>query len=362
MTGSDTVYAGPLDYEPLTEKELAILLAIPHGAEKTPNMTIFRFPLGPEPALGWVDVTFNEARSIIASLAIEWKAKLSNRAEGPTVGPGMVHNSIPVGLIAYTVDSNIPWPEPQRPDPAIIIHSTGSTAEAKLLRFSLYFYTLSLPDTAHIGNTVLDRRPCLMFSPPHWQNFNLSFIIRLAAGIPMTFAHILDISKFPSSHFIGWAKGLDIGAVVCSARFIRDALISGSQENINFLQEMYNITVGGSALDETTTTLIEKYKLKFVNIFGCSELGGLLLARRPPYTHLRLFPGSSPLVLPVSNAEPDGSRQVQFWYSCSNSPPVAHLHAKGGVPLRFEPFPGEGPHKGEQAVRWDDIFKEINSR
>lgn len=79
-----------------------------------------------------------------------------------------------------------------------------------------------------------------------------------------------------------------------------------------------------------------------------------------PYTHLRPFPEASPpLVLPISDPEPDGSRQVQLWYSLSTSRHLAHLHARGGVPLKLQPFPGKGPHEGELAADIGDIFKEV---
>ncbi|CAE6510188.1 unnamed protein product [Rhizoctonia solani] len=175
----------------------------------------------------------------------------------------------------------------------------------------------------------------------------------------MAFAHVHDLAKFPSGQFIGWARSLNAGGVICAPRFIRDVLASGSPSDIEFLQGMYTVAVSGSALDGSTAALAEKYKLKFVNGYGCTEFGGILLTTRPPYTHLRPLPGSSPLVLPISDPEPDGSRQVQFWHSCTTSHEIAHINAKGGVPLQFEPFPGEGPHKGEPAVKLDDIFKEV---
>lgn len=434
---TSTVYTGPLGDDPLTENELAVLLAIPRGSERAPNATIFRLPLGPEPSHGWVDVTFSEARAIITRLAIEWKDRLSNGIKGQDVGPGMTicllvqpmahvlfHRlafwalgctiqlvSLSLGDDTITsflnqtgcqvaiysgiddtraeiicsgcdttmmrltegeyahqlalshkqvqLDLTLPWPEPRRPNPAIILHSSGSTGVVKLLRFSLHFYTFDPPDGASISNNVSDHRPYLMLSAPHWQSFNMAFIVRLVVGNSMAFAHVHDITKLPSSKFIGWAQGLGAGAVACPPRFIRDTLASGSESNIRFLQGMNNIYVSGSTLDETTAALAEKYKLRLTNVLGCTELGGVLSTSQPPYTHLHIAPGTSPIVLPISDAEPDGSRQVQFWYPRSTSLQIAHLHATGGVPLQLEPFPGEGTHKGELAVKWDDIFKEV---
>ncbi|EUC59294.1 AMP-binding enzyme [Rhizoctonia solani AG-3 Rhs1AP] len=441
---TDGIYTGPKDDDPLTEKELAILLAIPRGAEKAPTATIFRLPLGPDPTQGWVDVTFSEARSIIARLAVDWKARLSEATGASSIGPGMtvcllvqpivhvilhwlafwalgcsiqvislsmdndtialylrksgcqvvVHSGISdtqvaeirAGCNAAIISlpkeehahefalsnkhtqtmSTLPWPEPCRPDPAIISHSSGSTGTAKLVQVSLYFCTLGIPDRrvlefANLDNSIHDPRPNLILSPSYWSSFNTALTNQLVTGTPMAFAHVFDIAKFPSSEFIGWARGLGVGGVVCAPRFIRDIVTSGSEADISFLQGFYNIIVGGSALDGSTAALVEKYKLKFMNAFGCTELGAILIASQPPYTHLHLLPGPSPLVLPISDVEPDGSRQVQIWYSRFTSPQVAHLHTKGGMPLHFEPFPGDGPHKGELAVKLDDIFKEVRT-
>ncbi|KAJ1306398.1 hypothetical protein OPQ81_007403 [Rhizoctonia solani] len=177
----------------------------------------------------------------------------------------------------------------------------------------------------------------------------------------MAFPYVLDIAKFPSWRLIDWARNLGAGGVICAPRFIRDTLTSGSESDIKFLQGLYNIVATGSTLDESTAALIEKYKLNFRNVFGCTELTAILLTNHSPYTHLSLLPSSSPLVHPISDTDPDGSRQVQFWFSASTSPRIAHLRAKGTVTLKFEPFPGDGPHNGEPAVRLDDIFKQVRT-
>lgn len=93
-----------------------------------------------------------------------------------------------------------------------------------------------------------------------------------------------------------------------------------------------------------------------------SELERLLVAPRTPFTHLRPFPDAPPpLVHPISDPNPDGSRHVQLWSSISTSPILAHLIARGGVPLKLEPFPGEGPHHGEPAFNWGDVFLEVKT-
>lgn len=91
---SSTSYEGPRDGDPLTEGELGLLLAIPHAAQATPDAMLFRLPLGPDPAMGWVDVSCAESYSIIARLAANWNTRLSeilHKHTGKcisTIGPG----------------------------------------------------------------------------------------------------------------------------------------------------------------------------------------------------------------------------------------------------------------------------------
>lgn len=86
--------AGPVDADPLTNDELSLLLAIPRAAQANPNATLFRLPRGPDPTLGWVDVTCAQVHSIVSRLALRWKTVLSNimmrRTSGKTanIGPG----------------------------------------------------------------------------------------------------------------------------------------------------------------------------------------------------------------------------------------------------------------------------------
>lgn len=88
---SSAPYTGPRDDDPLTEGELSLLLAIPRAAQSTPNATLFRLPLGPDPALGWIDVTCAETYSIVSRLAAVWRTRLSeltDEVSEPEVGPG----------------------------------------------------------------------------------------------------------------------------------------------------------------------------------------------------------------------------------------------------------------------------------
>ncbi|CAE6420121.1 unnamed protein product [Rhizoctonia solani] len=441
-------YAGPRDDEPLTEEELAILLAIPRAAENIPNAIAFRIPLGIDPSMGWIDVTWSEARSIIARLAAIWGTRLSDMVadkESSPIGPGtticlFVQPSVIVlfHILAFwalgctpqflslsldpdTIDlylnqsgcrvaiysgisenwvgsrrevfcgtmiplpkdeyahrlaeaekqspgSAFSWPEPRRPTPAVILHSSGTTGLAKLCSFSLYFYTLGPPPIASNGRTTAQdiantniktpyNHPHLIFSPPYWQSFYNSLFRRLVAGIPTALACIPDMMKFPSNQFMVWVRALDVGSVSCAPRYLCRAL--QSESDIALLRSLYMIVTSGSALDNTTSDLIEKHKLKFTNAYGCTEMTGILYATKPPYTHLRITSIWPALVYPISDTQPDGSCQVQLWHSISTSRQLAHLYAKGGVPLRIEPYPGPGPHQGEPAVNLGDVFEQV---
>jgi hypothetical protein len=64
--------------EPLSSDELAILLALPRAAKAAPGATIFKIPHGPDPSLGFVDVSCAEAVAIVSRLAAIWDIRLSN--------------------------------------------------------------------------------------------------------------------------------------------------------------------------------------------------------------------------------------------------------------------------------------------
>ena len=75
-----TTPAEPTSFEPdapLSQSELKILLALPRAAETTPNATLFKIPYGPDPKLGFIDVSCAEAASIVSRLAAAWGPRLS---------------------------------------------------------------------------------------------------------------------------------------------------------------------------------------------------------------------------------------------------------------------------------------------
>ncbi|KAG8735403.1 hypothetical protein FRC10_010628 [Ceratobasidium sp. 414] len=107
----------------------------------------------------------------------------------------------------------------------------------------------------------------------------------------------------------------------------------------------------------------------FNNTLGMPELGRLLYANRPPYTHLRPFPDfPPPLAVPISddmvvNHDSPQSKgpgqEVQLWHLVDSCPQLAHIALRGGVPLKLEPFPGPGPAHGQLAMNLGDVFREV---
>ncbi|KAJ1302137.1 hypothetical protein OPQ81_000966 [Rhizoctonia solani] len=390
---SNNPFKGPDDGDPLTPKELSILLAIPRTAQTSPNTMAFRLPLGPDPAQGWVDVNYSQTCAIVSRLASIWKSRLDtllgSAGPGTTicmfVQPGVhaifhyfafralgctmqyLYSCLGISEICSKLrESNCdailhsgmedawiramkahfgeklvalpeeefahqlardekegraglapPWPEPRRPTPALILHSSGTTGVPKLLRLSLFWYTLALPtdnvtgtSAVYSSGTVLARskateaRPHLIFSPPFWGSYHYTLITRILMSTPITFCHFRDAGNLPPKQLMRWARALG-------------------------------------------------------NIYGISEFGRSLSARTPPYNHLRPDLECFPLVLPISEPDSNGSRQVQLWLPLSASPRLAHLYVRGGAQIKIEPFPGEGVHKGELAVNTHDIFQEV---
>ncbi|KAG8718168.1 hypothetical protein FRC09_013064 [Ceratobasidium sp. 395] len=68
---------------PLSQLELAILLALPRAASKSPDSVLFKIPHSDNPNLGFVDTTCSEAASIVARLAHTWDSRLTETLGAP---------------------------------------------------------------------------------------------------------------------------------------------------------------------------------------------------------------------------------------------------------------------------------------
>ncbi|EUC55305.1 AMP-binding enzyme, partial [Rhizoctonia solani AG-3 Rhs1AP] len=463
------LYSGPNENDSLTEDELTLLLATPRAAASTPNAILFRLPLGPEPSMGWVDVTCAEAHSIVARLADAWRSKLSNLlskpedpGSGSSIGPGtticitvepsfhgifhllafwaigctvqfvsiadigvavdqldesgcrvmlcsgfddgwmkarrtefsgaivqlpeeeQAHNLAKAekqrqGIVSSTralfeqtevLDSTPPpWPTPRRPTPALILQSSGTTGRPKLLRLSLYHYTIGHGDgcRAYLASARPEKtsktpftHPRLVPVPFYWSSTFYYMFVHLTTATPMAFAYFTNILAFTPSELIDWAIAFNVGAIGCSSGIVRRIPNAAFESNAEFLRSLFLFSFTGSAVDEAQSQLFEELQLPIMNLYGSSELGRVLHASKAPYTHLRLFRGTPPpLVHPISEYAPDGSRHVELWFTPKTSPRLAHHHAHGGVLVKFEAFPGDGPHKGELAINTGDIFREL---
>ncbi|CAE6390629.1 unnamed protein product [Rhizoctonia solani] len=447
-------YIGPVDHgpKPLTEDELALLLALPRAAESNPNGTLFRLPLGPDPSMGWVDATCAESRSIVVRLADVWKSRLSDLLDNngrpaldAPVGPGTticiaaipdfhgifhllafwamgctvqyVSMADPMNAIDQLNESGckvmlcsgyddnwigarrkefsgvivqLPleeradqlaklekqgqactslWPAPQRPTPALILQSSGTTGRPKLLRLPLYYFTIRLAETGrtYLSLARLSRTPKTPHSHPrlapvpfHWSSTFYYLFTHLTTATPMAFAYFSDIYQFPPTELIDWSIALDVGAIACSSGLIRLIPKHTYEAHAAFFRSLYSFSFTGSTMSNALSQVFEELRIHVVNLYGSSELGRILYASKAPYTHLRPCRGiPSPLIRPISEYGPDGSRYVELWITPSMSPQLAHHLTHGGVSVKLEPFPGDGPHQGELAVNLEDIFQEF---
>ncbi|CAE6410062.1 unnamed protein product [Rhizoctonia solani] len=265
--------------------------------------------------------------------------------------------------------STLPWPAPQRPTPAVILHSSGTTTNPKLFRMSLYTFTIRLTETCrtHLSLAGLKRtsktprtHPRFIAAPFYWTSTFYYIFTHLVTATPMAFGSFVDIYQAPPGDLIDWGIALDAGAMTWPsgpARLIPRATYEAHAE---FLRTLYSFSFTGSTMSKALSQVFEELKIPIVNLYGSSELGRVLYSWKPPYTHLRPCRDvSPPLIHPISDYDTDGTRHVELWITPIASPILAHYLAHGGVPLKLEPFPGDGPYKGELAVNLDDIFREV---
>ncbi|KAF8750326.1 hypothetical protein RHS01_09371 [Rhizoctonia solani] len=315
--------------------------------------------------MGFVDATCAEVRSIVARLASTWKTKLS---ELSAVGIDQLNEceckvmvcsgfdeewiiaresefngvivSLPEEEQAHILVKNEkqghvghgappPWPVPQRPTPALILQSSGTTGKPKILRFSLYYYTIGL-------------------------EYN-------CRATPVAFVHFANfhVLRFDPSVFVDWAKTLDVGAITCSSGLVRQIPAAMLETHAEFFRSLFSFAFTGSSLDCASSSVFERLGIFITNIYGSSEFGRILNSSNAPYTHLRPWGDTpAPLVRAISEYASDGTRYVELWISCKTSLRLSHHLSNGGVPVKLEPFPGDGPHKGEPAINLEDIFQE----
>ncbi|KAG8704361.1 hypothetical protein FRC08_002269 [Ceratobasidium sp. 394] len=272
------------------------------------------------------------------------------------------------------LDTPPEWPTPKRPSPAVIIQSSSSTADPKLMSFSLYYYTIGLAWNCeqHLASTSSNAvkgprtHPRLIYTPPFWQTFHRFLLAHLVTATPVALVPTPELCSLSGHELACWIETLDIGGMVSAAFNVRDILLVDVHTEL--LQGLYAISMIGSIVDERLSDLISLKGLKVTNTLGMSELGRLLYANRAPYTHLRPYPDfPPPLAVPIpddpaSHRDKPSGREVQLWYLVDSCPQLAHIALCGGVPLKLEPFPGPGPAHGHLAMNLGDVFYEIEDK
>ncbi|KAF8750325.1 hypothetical protein RHS01_09372 [Rhizoctonia solani] len=244
-----------------------------------------------------------------------------------------------------------PWPTAQRPTPAFILQSSGTTGVPKLLRFSLYFYTIGLANhrqnqfsLARLSRTYKSpyTHPRLVLVPFYWPSFYTYLVITLATGTPMAFAYFMDVLRLTGNKIVEWALALDVGAIGCTSGMFRQIPEAMLETHSEFFRSLLSLSFGGSAMDVALSHTLERLKIPVtVKRIWSSELGNILIARKAPYTHLTpLRAKPPPLVRPISEYGPDGSRYVELWVLASSSVHITNHLAYGGVPIKLEPFLG----------------------
>lgn len=153
------------------------------------------------------------------------------------------------------------WSEPRRPSPAVIIHSSASTGDLKVMSFSLYYYTLGLAKDCERYLALRPRNPPqsqpvktpsthprLVLSPPSWQNFYPKLFVHLVSATPMTFIPTGETWQLSGSQVVDWVRGLDAGGLVASTPLIREVILLDT--NAELLQNLYLILTIGSHVDQ----------------------------------------------------------------------------------------------------------------
>ncbi|KAG8719119.1 hypothetical protein FRC08_003600 [Ceratobasidium sp. 394] len=457
-----------IDTRPLSPSELTILLALPRAAEATPNATFFKIPRGPDPTLGFVDVTCAEAAAIVSRLAATWDVRLSNLGLAPSekVGlnigiavepcvhsffhhlafwalgccvqyvdtgfePGLfgrllesgdcaalIYSGDNLGGLAHEVGERLKiplielpkeehainlatkekagarpapsWPTPRRPTPSVIIHSSSSTGNPKLLRLSLQYWAQSLESHSELiassgpQNSDDTKRTRLLASSPFWHTFNNILVLHLATRVPVALVHKPNLASLMPSEILDWLVASKAGQVVTPALYAREMLGLAFNPDGTIKQEEWamamrglnSLGITGSDVDSVLSELFVKCNVKAMNLFGTSELGGLLLSTRPPYHYLRPYPDiPPPLAVPLFDSPSSTNhkfildagecsvvsqpRLVQLWTLVSSHPRLAHMVAENNAPLEIEPYPGPGPLHGQPATKWSDLFYQV---
>ncbi|QRV82054.1 AMP binding enzyme [Ceratobasidium sp. AG-Ba] len=283
-----------------------------------------------------------------------------------------------------------PWPAPRRPTPSVIIHSSSSTSNPKLIRLSLQYWAQSLDShselitSSGLRNSDNANRIRLIVSSPSWHTFNNILVLHLATRAPVAFAQKCEIASLTPAEILDWLVVSKAGQIVTPALHAREMLrlafesdgTPKHEEWARALKGLDSLGITGSDIDSALSDLLVKCNVKAINLFGTSELGGLLKSDGPPYHFLHPYPDiPPPIAIPFSEAEPSMKytfdshigdytivtqpQLVQLWTLVSSHPRLAHMVAENNAPLKIESYPGPGPAHGQPATKWSDLFYEF---
>lgn len=259
------------------------------------------------------------------------------------------------------------------PDPSIVSHSSASTGEPKLIAYSTRYWCY---DIARHATEVLAQdqkqatalRPRLLLARPFYNTYVGFIVLHLISARPLALMNPID-GLTPSVTEVLVAlqqsKAAEVATNVEQARqMILQARANPDKGWLDTLRALDQFAISGSGVDVHLSSLVEQYSILALNIFGVSEVGGLLVGPGPPVAPLHvLFANPTQhhhLFLPLDE------HHVQLWSLASAWPRLVHAleyepRLKPGQSLpsvvRAQPYPGPGPHHGEPAVNWADSFR-----
>ncbi|TKY89020.1 hypothetical protein EX895_002261 [Sporisorium graminicola] len=259
------------------------------------------------------------------------------------------------------------------PDPSIISHTSASTGEPKLIAYSTRYWCY---DIARHATEVLAQdqqqptapRPRLLLARPFYNTYVGFIVLHLISARPLALMYPLK-GVTPSVTEVLMAlqqsKAAEIATNVEQARqMIIQARDNPDKGWLDTLRALDQFAISGSGVDAHLSSLVEQFSIRALNIFGVSEVGGMLVGPGPPIAPLHiLFANPTQhhhLFLPLDE------RHVQLWSLASAWPRLAHVLAyeprlKPGQSLpsvvHAQPYPGPGSHHGEPAVNWADSFR-----
>lgn len=142
----------------------------------------------------------------------------------------------------------------------MILQSSGTTGEPKLLKFSLYYYTIGhawncqqhLASGRKSGSKFHPAKgplthPRLMISPPYWQSFYRVFFTHLTTATPVAFAYIPGVAGLSPTETLSWIENLQAGAFIGNTSQLRDMVLLGTHTKL--LQSLYSISTSGSSVE-----------------------------------------------------------------------------------------------------------------